>query len=120
MRRKPGALVPLERDICLEAYELKRHGSAEFHGYELAKSLRDAAGHRLLTGYGTLYRALSRLETMGLLSSRWEDPTVFARENRPARRLYTLTAAGSAAALEARRSLAEMTPRRARRRVVPA
>ena len=120
MRRKPGALVPLERDICLAAFDLKRRGTDEFHGYQLAKSLRDGAGHRLLTAYGTLYRALGRLETMGLLASRWEDPAIPARENRPGRRLYTLTAAGSTAAADARRLASASAPRRARRRVVPA
>jgi PadR family transcriptional regulator len=120
MRRKPGALVPLERDICLAAVDLKRRGTDQFHGYQLAKHLRDGAGHRLLTAYGTLYRALDRLETMGLLASRWEDPAIPARENRPGRRLYTLTAAGSTAAAEARGLASASKLRRARRRVVPA
>jgi len=120
MRRKPGDLVPLERDICLAAFELKRDGADEFHGYQLAKVIREGAGHRLLTAYGTLYRALDRLETMGLLASRWEDPGVFARENRPARRLYTLTAAGSAAAIEIRRLANVKAPHRRRRRILPA
>jgi DNA-binding PadR family transcriptional regulator len=117
MRRKPGTLVPLEREICLAVFELKGRGTDEFHGYQLAKSLRDRAGHRLLTAYGTLYRALGRLEAMGLLASRWEDPAIPARENRPGRRLYTLTAAGNAAAAEARRLARASAPRRARRAV---
>jgi len=37
MRRKPGALVPLEVAICVAAADL--HG--EFHGYELAKHLAE-------------------------------------------------------------------------------
>jgi PadR family transcriptional regulator len=116
VRRKPGSLVPLEIAICSAAAALRRRGVNEFHGYELARTLGDAAGARLLTAYGTLYRALGRLEKMGLAESRWEDPAVPARENRPGRRLYTLTALGEAAAQEARKAAPERTPRRGARR----
>ena len=81
VRRKPGALVPLEYAICETAAGLHRSGIEEFHGYELAKRLGDIADKRLLTAYGTLYRALGRMEQMGLLKSRWEDPAIPAREN---------------------------------------
>jgi DNA-binding PadR family transcriptional regulator len=101
MRRKAGALVPLEVDICLAAAALHRRGTEEFHGFLIAKALGHAADAKLLTAYGTLYRALGRLEKMGLLRSRQEDPLVAAQENRPVRRLYTLTALGEAAAREA-------------------
>jgi PadR family transcriptional regulator, regulatory protein PadR len=120
MRRKPGQLVPLETAICLGAARLRRKGTTEFHGYEIARHLGDESESRLLTAYGTLYRALGRLEAMGLLESRWEDPHIPARENRPGRRLYTLTAAGEAAAREARQTDAAKVPRRAARRPVPA
>src|SRR5262245_40355998 len=120
MRRKPGTLVPLETAICVAAATLLRVGAREFHGYEIAKRLGDAADRRLLTAYGTLYRALGRLEQMGLLRSRWEDPEIPARENRPGRRLYTLTGAGEAAARDARKPVAKRAPRRPRRRWVPA
>jgi PadR family transcriptional regulator PadR len=112
MRRKPGALVPLELAICVCAIELRRQEMVEFHGYEMARRLGDAGDQKLLTAYGTLYRALSRLEQMGMLESRWEDPAIPARENRPGRRLYTLTAAGEAAvraADAARREAEEAT-----------
>jgi PadR family transcriptional regulator len=92
MRRKRGTLVPLETAICAAAAALRRRGLNEFHGYELAKQLAHISDRRLLTAYGTLYRALGRLEAMGLLESRREDPAISARENRPGRRLYTLTA----------------------------
>lgn len=94
MRRKPGQLVPLEMSICTCAWALLRQGTTQFHGYQLAKLLRDASDAQLLPGYGTLYRALIRLEEMGLLQSRWEDPEIPARENRPGRRLYSLTGKG--------------------------
>ena len=86
----------------------------------MAKTLGDAGDTRLLTAYGTLYRALGRLEKMGLVESRWEDPAVPARENRPGRRLYTLTALGEAAADEARRAEINAPARRPRRRLAPA
>ena len=105
MRRKPGQLLPLEVSICASAAALLRRGTTQFHGYELAKLLRDASDARLLTAYGTLYRALTRLEEMGLLESRWEDPEVPARESRPGRRLYSLTGKGEEAAREHSRAL---------------
>lgn len=120
MRRKQGALLPLEAAICVTAAALRRDGSHEFHGYEIAKRLGDASDRRRLTAYGTLYRALGRLEKMGLLRSRWEDPEIPARENRPGRRLYTLTAAGEAAARDARTHMPKRTVRRPRRRLAPA
>src|SRR5438132_14424097 len=120
MRRKPGRLVPLEVGICVSAADLLRVGITEFHGYEIAKRLSDIADRRLLTAYGTLYRALGRLESMGLLQSRWEDPAIPARENRPGRRLYRLTAAGDAAAIDAGAASSAQAPRRVRRRPAPA
>ena len=119
MRRKPGALVPLEQRICLAAAALLRRNQVTFHGYEIAKSLADAADARLLTAYGTLYRALGRLESMGLLQSRREDPEVAAQANRPGRRLYTLTALGEEAA-RAAVAVPLKRVRRTRRRVAPA
>jgi PadR family transcriptional regulator, regulatory protein PadR len=102
VRRKPGQLLPLEAAICLCAAKLRQRGTADFHGYDIAKRLADEDNHRFLTAYGTLYRALGRLESMGLLESRWEDPAIPARENRPGRRIYQLTTAGETAAVEAR------------------
>ena len=119
MRRKPGALVPLEYAICETAASLHRSGVEEFHGYELAKRLGDIADKRLLTAYGTLYRALGRMEQMGLLKSRWEDPEIPARENRPGRRLYQLTANGESIARE-RAAAAASAVRRTRKRLAPA
>jgi len=119
MRRKPGQLVPLETAICICAAKLRRGGTLEFHGYEIAKRLGDENDRRLLTAYGTLYRALGRLEAMGLLQSRWVEPQIPARDSRPARRLYALTAAGEVAA-HATQKNAEAFPRRVRRRWAPA
>src|SRR5262245_60278180 len=120
MRRKQGALVPLEEAICASAAALRRRGVKEFHGYELARQMADDAERRLLTAYGPLYRARGRLESMGMLQSRREDPEIAARENRPGRRLYTLTGLGEEAAREAMSRTRGRLPRRARRRVAPA
>lgn len=120
MRRKPGQLVPLEISICISAWTLRREDTAEFHGYELAKLLREQSDARLLTAYGTLYRALIRLEDMGLLTSRWEDPEIPARENRPGRRLYSLTGKGEAISKEHSEALRSKRPARGDRRLRPA
>jgi hypothetical protein len=109
-------LIPLEEAICRCAAAMRQDGATEFHGYELARQIGTATNRRLLTGYGTLYRALGRLEAMGLLSSRREDAEIAARENRPRRRLYTLTALYAPADDGIP---AAATPAR-RRRVVPA
>jgi DNA-binding PadR family transcriptional regulator len=120
VRRKPGQLLPLEISVCASAATLLRRGTTQFHGYELAKHLREASDARLLTAYGTLYRALARLEEMGLLESRWEDPEVPARENRPGRRLYSLTGKGEAAARENCSALRGKPATRANRKLRPA
>lgn len=102
MRRKPGQLVPLELAICISAADLRIKGDAEFHGYQIAKHIGHLDDQKLLTAYGTLYRALERLEKMGMLQSRWEDPEIPARESRPGRRLYTLTGAADLVIQKAR------------------
>jgi PadR family transcriptional regulator PadR len=100
MRRKPGELLPLELAICKAARDITRRTRKHFHGYEIAKHLSEVGDSRLLVAYGTLYRALGRLEEMGFLESRWEDPEISANENRPRRRLYSLTALGGTVVLE--------------------
>jgi PadR family transcriptional regulator, regulatory protein PadR len=112
--------VPLEEAICAAAGALRRRGIREFHGYELAKQLAADNDRKLLTAYGTLYRALARLEAMGLLESRREDPNIAAEENRPGRRFYKLTALAepAAAAVPAKRRRAAI--RRRRRGEAPA
>ena len=111
MRRKPGALLPFEVAICEAAAVLRERGTGLFHGYLIAKQLKQAGDTRLLTAYGTLYRALNRLEQMGLLTSQWEDPKRALDENRPPRRLYELTAQADAVLAAVRK-----TPRSARAR----
>ena len=120
VRRKPGGLVPLETSILLAAAGMRTAETPDFYGYQIAKQLADVSDRRLLTAYGTLYRALGRLEKMGLLQSHWEDPQRAADENRPGRRLYALTGEGlSVARASEVNAPAKAAPRR-RRRVAPA
>jgi len=119
MRRKPGTLLPIEDAILRAAIRLWRTGSAEFHGYEIAKHVAEESERQtLLTAYGTLYRALFRLENMGLLSSHREDPQIAARESRPGRRLYLLTGEGVAAAQAAAQPATAIRVARPRKRRV--
>jgi PadR family transcriptional regulator PadR len=101
VRRKPGSLLPLETAICEVASVLQQRGMTPFHGFSIAKELKHAGDTKLLTAYGTLYRALDRLEQMGFLRSEAEDPHIAAGEGRPPRRLYELTAEGHRAIAEA-------------------
>ena len=112
-RRKPGTLLPLETEILGAALSLRRSGQASFHGFGLAQSMREQAGSRSLTGHGTLYKALGRLEELGLLTSRWEDPA--AAEGRPRRRLYELTGRGAQLAEQAPADDPDRTTRRSPR-----
>ena len=80
--------------------KLRSRSAEEFHGFQIAKMIQDREGARLLTGHGTLYRALGRLEQQGFLDSRWEDPEVAAAQSRPRRKLYMLTGAAATATVE--------------------
>lgn len=109
MRRKSGVILPLEASILGTAIELARAGVEEFHGFELAKRLRDDEGRRNLTAHGTLYKALARMEKAGLLSSTWEDPELGAAEGRPRRRLYSITTEGRVALTRVERDAATLS-----------
>jgi PadR family transcriptional regulator PadR len=62
-------------------------------GHAFGFEIIDATG---LTS-GTVYPTLERLEELGLLRSAWEDQHAARREGRPARRNFTVTAAGARA-----------------------
>ena len=93
-------MLPIELSILEAGIDLRTRGAAEFHGFLIAKEIKERADAHLLTAHGTLYKALGRMEKAGLLESRWEDPLVAARDGRPRRRLYRVTAAGEAALAE--------------------
>src|SRR5437870_1923044 len=96
MARGPDdGLVALEREILDAAIELTIRGQDEFHGYGMAELLEDERHAHRRTGFGSLYRALARLEDMGFLNSRWS--VAESQENAKPRRLYRLTPAGMAA-----------------------
>ncbi len=97
MKRKPNTLLPLELSILGASIEFAMSSDPEYHGYAMAKLLSEHDEDRRLTAHGTLYRALERLESAGMLSSRWEDPETAAAERRPLRRLYRITATGEGA-----------------------
>jgi DNA-binding PadR family transcriptional regulator len=106
-RRRPGELIPIEVEILLQALQLASAGQVEFYGFGIASELRDAGTSSALIGHGTLYKALARLETGGMLESRLEDPDLAAEAGRPRRRLYRVTTQGrhtATSALASRRS----------------
>jgi DNA-binding PadR family transcriptional regulator len=109
----------LEAAILNAAAELRAQATEGFHGFQIARHVSRGKDERRLTAYGTLYRALARLEKLGLLESRWEDPQVAADQRRPVRRLYTLTAAGVAAVDASRQSTRRRRSQR-HRKVAPA
>ena len=46
---------------------------------------------------GNVYPALDKIESLGYLTSRWEDTRVARRDKRPPRRYFDLTATGATA-----------------------
>ena len=99
MRRKAGELLDIEtRLLGVLAQPAPRcvESDPERHGFGLATVLADQNDARRLTGHGTLYKALSRLEAAGLVVSRWENDDT-ERLGRPRRRLYRITDDGRAA-----------------------
>jgi DNA-binding PadR family transcriptional regulator len=112
VRRKAGFLIPIEVSILEAALELRGAGQDEAHGYLLARRVKDVREADRLTAYGTLYKALTRLERAGFLASRWEDPLLAAADARPRRRFYRLTLEGEGALLDARTAAREASLRR--------
>lgn len=60
------------------------------HAYKLGHKLV-AEGHARSVGRGSVYHALRRMESDGLVSSEWDFPS-----SGPARRVYTITERGLA------------------------
>ena len=73
------------------------HAIASGRGYGF--QVMEAAG----LPSGTVYPALRKLETGGLIRSRWEHAAVARAEQRPARRYYEVTAGGEEALASAGR-----------------
>ena len=89
--RKPGSLLLLEEQI-LDA--LIAHGEDGAHGFALAQELAAARGSTSLASHGTLYKALDRLRTRGLLAAEWEPAELAEEAGRPRRRIYRITRDG--------------------------
>jgi PadR family transcriptional regulator PadR len=62
-------------------------------GYQFGFDIMEVTG----LPSGTVYPALRRLERDGLVSSSWEAEEAAVKEQRPARRYYTLTKQGKEA-----------------------
>jgi DNA-binding PadR family transcriptional regulator len=97
MKRKPGAILPIEEAILSAGIDFRQRGQAEFHGFAIAKRMQEIGEAAQLTAHGTLYKALGRLAAAGLVESRWEDADVALSEGRPRRRLYRITGLGEKA-----------------------
>jgi DNA-binding PadR family transcriptional regulator len=97
MQRKPGTLTPLEVQILSAALQMAAAGEREFHGFLLARRMKEQSGALFRTAYGPLYKALDRMSGHGLLESRWEEPDVAIAARRPRRCFYRVTAAGQLA-----------------------
>ncbi len=66
------------------------HG--ENYGYSIVQRIHDLSGGRIQWSDGTLYPVLHRLESEGLITSRWKETDSTRR-----RKYYALTAAGKKA-----------------------
>lgn|SRR5689334_247048 len=107
--RPIGRLLDLEYRI-LELAAAAGPPDGTVYGFQLARDLADGPGDALI-GHGTLYKALARLSTMGLLAASWEADAVSEGSGRPRRRLYAITGAGEAA-LHARPATAPLSSAR--------
>ena len=110
IRVRFGQSWPLETDVLVTLAENGAGpGSEGIHGFALARLVNPDRegqvvrgvtnkGGRWLVDTGLIYKALRRLERVGALTSRWEDPDVALTEGRPRRRYYSLTSNGVARA----------------------
>jgi DNA-binding PadR family transcriptional regulator len=93
------ALLPIEAAILGVLLERELANLPGLHGYGLAEELARQSDRHNLAGYGTIYRALSRLEDAKYVTGRWQDaaPDPSARGGLPRRRLYRTTVTGARA-----------------------
>src|SRR5829696_3243936 len=75
-------------------------------GNRFGFEIMDATG---LTS-GSVYPTLDKLESLGFLSSEWEDAKIARRDKRPPRRYFDLTPAGAAALAEALQRYKNLKP----------
>jgi DNA-binding PadR family transcriptional regulator len=94
-KRRGQELFKIEREVLDAAHRFALAGNPQFHGYQAMQEIRRVSPDHSRIGHGAIYRALDRLNDLGLLDSEWEDPTVSLREGRPRRCLYRLTPIGA-------------------------
>jgi DNA-binding PadR family transcriptional regulator len=70
--------------------------SGPLHGYAIVESLRERSDGKVVLPSGTVYPALHRLETGGLVNSQWETA------NGRRRRVYQITTEGERSLNETR------------------
>jgi DNA-binding PadR family transcriptional regulator len=70
--------------------------SGPLHGYAIVESLRERSDGKVVLPSGTVYPALHRLETGGLVDSQWETA------NGRRRRVYQITTEGERSLNETR------------------
>ena len=70
--------------------------SGPLHGYAIVESLRERSDGKVVLPSGTVYPALHRLETSGLVNSEWETA------NGRRRRVYQITTEGERSLNETR------------------
>lgn len=80
----------VKADLSLLVLAVLARGPA--HGYAIARQVEKRSRGVLQAREGALYPALRALETDGLIAGRWET-----QASGPARRVYSVTAAGRAA-----------------------
>jgi hypothetical protein len=110
IRVRFGQMWPLETDVLVTLAENDAGpGSEGIHGFALARLITPDPEDRVIRGVtnrggrwlvdtGLIYKALRRLERVGALTSRWEDPEIALAARRPRRRYYSLTPNGVARA----------------------
>ena len=87
----------------LELLLLATISSGASHGYAIIKALKERSGELLDLPDGTMYPALHRLESAGLLHSGWST------DGGRRKRMYELTSAGHEALETARSEWGEFT-----------
>ena len=84
---RPSDLIQGTLDVLI----LKSLASEPRHGWAIAKRIQAASGDVLQIKQGSLYPALHRLESQGLIRAEWKK-----NETGREARFYTLTRAGRA------------------------
>ena len=84
---KPSDLIQGTLDVLI----LKAVATEARHGWAIAKRIQAASGDVLQIKQGSLYPALHRLESQGLIRAEWKK-----NETGREARFYTLTRAGRA------------------------